>query len=186
MISISKRRLAGPVIALVAVIAVAGVASATSPGSLQKFGTGKVTVTGAAGATLVNRPGEYSGVYIKSVNTNSAKAGSQADKSLALADYSFAYSGDTAGGAPRFSIPVKTDVAGETPYIFIDALNCGTPGLVSTADLSCAVFVNTGGSYANWDALAAANPTWMIDSARIPFVIADYQGKYIISNINLN
>jgi hypothetical protein len=71
-------------------------------------------------------------------------------------------------------------------YLFIDALNCGTPGVVSTADETCKVFHNTNGeSFANWDAMALAHPDWRIPGGKVPFVIAEYQGTYELSNIAL-
>ena len=161
-----------PLLALVALAALAGVASAAP--SLQAFGTGGVTIAGD-GATLVNDAGQYSGVYLKSK--------SQSSKALAAVDFSFEYAGATAGGAPRFSIPLNT---GPDHYAFIDALNCGTPGLVSTEDTTCKVFLNfSGESFANWNAFAAAHPTWKVASSGIPFVIADQPGEYVISDIVL-
>jgi len=90
------------------------------------------------------------------------------------------HEGAVAGGAPRFSIPLSTG-----SYAFIDALNSGNTGTVSTDDPNAKVFINTGGEYANWDAMVAANPTWRIGSGKVPFVIADQPGTYEISNIVL-
>jgi hypothetical protein len=175
MHSTTKRRLASPVIALVALATFAGVASAAPSTTLTKFGDGDVTIT-SNGATLANGADEYSGVYLKSKSLS--------DKLIANVDFSFNYTGNPAGGSPRFSIPLNSGT-GETPYAFLDAMNCGTPGLVSTDLANCPVFINTGGSYANWDAMAAANPTWRIASGKIPFVIADQPGTYELSNIVL-
>ena len=99
MHSTTKRRLASPVIALVALATFAGVASAAPSTTLTKFGDGDVTIT-SNGATLANGADEYSGVYLKSK--------SQSNKPLADVDFSFDYEGDTAGGAPRLSIPLNT------------------------------------------------------------------------------
>ena len=141
MHSTTKRRLASPVIALVALASFAGVASAAPSTSLTAFGSGTTTITGT-GATLVNGPGEYSGVYLKSK--------SQSNKLLKDVDFSFKSTGDRAGGAPRFSIPLNTG-SSDTPYAFLDVNNCGdTTGLVSTDALTCAVFVGSE-SFANWN-----------------------------------
>jgi hypothetical protein len=45
-------------------------------------------------------------------------------------------------------------------------------GTVSTTIASCPVFLNSGPSFANWDAFAAAQPAYTI-SGSYPFVIAD-------------
>jgi hypothetical protein len=129
------------------------------------------------GATLNTVGGGTSGVYYSNGKTVGGYP-------LADVDFSFDYHcqpGDTdtttcvGGGAPRWSIPIDT---GGDPknsagvYAFLDAYNCGLTGIVSTNAVGCRVVVNTGGEYANWDAFAAANPTYSIASA-YPFVIAD-------------
>src|SRR4051794_5775637 len=171
MALVNKRRIAAPALALVALVAFTGSALAAPNVTLTKFGDGAVTFAGSA-ATLHNDAGQYSGVYVK--------AKSLSDKPLANVDFSFNYTGDKAGGAPRFSIPLSTG-----SYAFVDALNCGDTGIVDTASPTCTVFINTGGSYANWDAMAAANPTWRMASGKVPFVIADQPGTYTLTNINL-
>jgi hypothetical protein len=118
---------------------------------------------------------------------------------LAEVDFSFVSTGDVTGGAPRFSIPIDdkaipgptdffdgTDVA----YAFLDAANCGgvsdVETLVSTDAANCMVFLNSGGSWANWDAFAEANPTFRIAPGYIPFVIADGAlGTYEVEDIAL-
>jgi hypothetical protein len=169
--SITKRGVATPIVALVAVAAFAGIASAAPAVSLTKFGDGDVTMSGMS-ATLANGAGEYSGVYVKNKSLSATP--------LANVDFSFDYEGAVAGGAPRFSIPLSTG-----SYAFIDAINSGNTGTVSTDDPNAKVFINTGGEYANWDAMVAANPTWRIGSGKVPFVIADQPGTYEISNIVL-
>lgn len=171
------RRLS-PVIALVALAGFAGVALAAPSSGLQEFGTGEVTIDGDA-ATLTNGAGEFSGVFLKSR--------SQSGKSLAAVDFSFAYSGSTAGGAPRFSIPLDTgSTESVTPFAFVDALNCGDTGVVDTDASNCQVFLNfSNESFANWDAFAAAHPTWRIAPGSIPFVIADQPGTYELTDIEL-
>jgi hypothetical protein len=169
--SITKRGVASPVVALVAVAAFAGVVSAAPSVSLTKSGTGEVAIDGT-GATLTNEAGEYSGVYLKSRRLS--------DKPLADLDFSFDYEGSTAGGAPRLSIPLSTG-----SYAFLDALNSGNNRTVSTTDANAQVFINTGGQYANWDAMVAAHPEWRMGSGKVPFVIADQPGTYIISDVDL-
>jgi hypothetical protein len=174
MHSATKRRLASPVIALVALATFAGVASAAPSYGFQTFGEGNVQLTNA-GATFTNEAGEYSGVYVKSKSLS--------DKPLADLDVSFKSTGQTAGGAPRFSLPLNTGV---NQYAFLDASNCGTSGVVSTNDPTCRVFLNFGTeSFANWDAFAAAKPSWRIAKDATPFIIADVAGTYTVSNIDL-
>jgi hypothetical protein len=108
---------------------------------LQTFGTGEVTLTGDDSATIDNAVGEYGGVYLNSR--------SQSGKFLAEVDFSFVSTGDVAGGAPRFSIPID-DMAIPGPtdfefsygydvaYAFLDVLNCGS-NTVSTESLTCPV-----------------------------------------------
>jgi PhoPQ-activated pathogenicity-related protein len=69
-------------------------------------------------------------------------------------------------------------------YAFLDAANCGSNGTVSTSEVSCPVFLNTGGSYANWAAFATAHADYRIASA-LPFVISDVQtgGQIIVRDI---
>ena len=95
-------------------------------------------------------------------------------------DYSFQYNCDPSddtvtcvgGGSPRWSIPIDTPDAGKTNgYAFIGAANCGSTGTVSTASPTCAVnFASV--DYTNWDAFAAANPSYQIGNA-LPFVETD-------------
>jgi hypothetical protein len=164
-------------LALVASLLIAVPAMAAAPSKLQTFGTGEATVTGPDSATLANDPGEYSGVYLRSK--------SQSAKPIGAVSYSFDHTGDTAGGAPRFSIPIDTDGNGSVEgYAFLDANNCGNTGRVSTDDANCQVFFRDE-SFANWDAFAAAHPTYRIAPGSIPFIIADQEGSYTITNIDL-
>ena len=160
----------------------AGPAVAAQPDKLQTFGTGDVTVAGNT-VNINNDAGEYGGVYVKSK--------SNSGKSLSQADFSFTNNGgDVAGGAPRFSIPIDTDNNGKTGdgYAFIDVAGCGgTTGdytVVSTDNANCHVNFS-GVDYANWDAFAAANPTYRIDPGSIPFVISDQPGTYSVKDISL-
>ena len=174
MHSTTKRRLASPVIALVALATFAGVASAAPSTTLTKFGDGDVTIT-SNGATLANGAGEYSGVYLKSKSLS--------DKLLAERRLLVQLPAATpAGGAPRFSIPLNTAPA-RPVRVPRRARTAARPGPVSTNLANCPVFINTGESYANWDAMAAANPTWRIATGKIPFVIADQPGTYDVTSV---
>jgi hypothetical protein len=180
-----KRFLIGLMVAAVAAIGFGSVAASASPTKLQSFGTGTVTITDDS-ATIVNASGEYGGVYVNAKN--------QGNKPLNAVSFSFVSTGDVAGGAPRFSIPIDTDgVRGTVEgYAFLDAAGCGaTVGpnttvstTVSTSSLTCAVNFQSV-DYTNWDAFAAANPTYRIAAGAVPFIIADQAGSYAISSIDL-
>ena len=167
--------------AVLAGLAVMGTAIAANP-KLNSFGPGDVSISESGTVTIVNEPGEYGGVYLSSR--------SQSGKLLGEVDFSFISTGDVAGGAPRFSIPIDTDGNGIVEgYAFLDAANCGgvsnVTTTVSTEALNCPVFLNWGPSFANWDAFAAAHPTYRIAPGAIPFIIADQPGTYQVSNIVL-
>jgi hypothetical protein len=169
------RRIA-PLIALVAIVVLAIPATAAPKSKLQIFGTGDVTIDGSNAATLVNAAGEYSGVYLKTGN------GSRPLRSIR---FSFNYDGDIAGGAPRFSIPIDTDGDRTADgYAFLDAINCGDLGTVSTTDSNCKVFFDTE-VFDSWAAFAKAHPKYRVPLAEIPFIIADQPGTYKITNIDL-
>jgi hypothetical protein len=170
------RRLA-PVLALAAVMAIAGTAVAKQPSKLQTFGDGDVTITGGT-VTLHNAAGEYSGVYLASRSLSA--------KRLRAVHISFHSSGDTAGGAPRFSIPLNTGQAESVPpYAFLDVNNCAS-GDVSTDNDACKVFLNFSSEwFDNWDDLVTTHPRWRVAAGKIPFIIADQPGTYVISNIDL-
>lgn len=174
-----KRVLIGLLVAAVAAIGFGTVSASASPNKLKTFGTGEVTITSADSATIVNGAGEYGGVYI-----NSKK---HSGKPLRAVSFSFESTGDVAGGAPRFSIPIDTDGVGGTVegYAFLDVLGCGySVGTVSTSLSNCHVnFMSV--DYANWDALAAAFPTARIAPGSIPFIIADQPGNYAVNSIDL-
>ena len=174
------KRVLSVVFACAASLALSGTVLAAPP--LQTFGTGSVDVTSRDSATITNGAGEYAGVYVR--------ARSLSNRPLAETDFSFVSTGDTAGGAPRFSIPIDTDGDASTTelYAFMAADRCGGSSgqetWVSTENTDCIVDLNTGGTYANWDALAAANPTWVI-SKETPFIISDQPGVYEVSEIDL-
>ena len=170
-----RRVLFGLMVAALAAIGVGGVSASASENTLQTFGTGTVTVTGNS-ATIVNGTGEYGGVFL---NSRSLSA-----KPLNAVHLSFDSSGDTAGGAPRFCIPID-DGSTVLKYAFLDMLGSGsTSGTVSTDLANCHVNFNSV-DYTNWDAFATANPTFRIAPGQIPFIIADEPGSYAVSNIDL-
>ena len=177
-----KRFLVGLTVAAVAAIGFGSVAASASPTKLQTFGT--AAVTGVDSATIVNGVGEYGGVYINSK--------SQGAKPLNSVGFSFVSTGDVAGGAPRFSIPIDADGVGSTVegYAFLDAAGCGGVSggttTVSTTLETCKVSFNSPDyNYANWAAFAAANPTYRTAPGAIPFIIADAAGSYAVSSIDL-
>jgi len=181
-----KRVLIGLMAAAVAVIGFGASASAAPANTLQGFGTGTVTIRADGTATIVNASGQFGGVYTKSK--------SQSGMLLNAVSFSFTSTGDVAGGAPRFSIPINTDGTGGSVagYAFLDALNCdptavnGSTVFVSTTNTNCRVFFGSNISgYDNWNAFAVANPTYRISQGHFPFIIADEAGNYALSGIDL-
>ena len=173
------RRFLWVAVLVCAVTAVIAVGASAAGGKLKCFVGSPATCTintGTAGsATLDTTDGGYAGVYY-----NGSKA---PGASLTSVDYSFDYTCQPSnvetvtcvgGGAPRWSIPIDSTGDGKTDgYAFIDAANCGYTGTVSTTAANCAVFYGPG-SWVNWDAFAAANPTHRIGND-LPFVISDVQ-----------
>jgi len=173
-------------IVLVAALAAVGVASIASAagggGSFRTFGGGDVVTQGDRAMFLIT-PGKHAAVWEKSKSMPVGKV-----------HFSMVSYGDVQGGAPRFSIPLDTDGVRATveSYAFLDAANSGgvvgdnptnTPTVVSTELAGSKVFINTGGEYANWAALVAAHPTWR--TAKSPaFVIADVPGDYHVKDIH--
>jgi hypothetical protein len=162
------------------------------PATCSLSGTGSATVDATAGGDA--------GVYVTNGNSGSSSVNNTLLKS---ADFSFTYfcgittdiSSCTGGGIPRWSIPINTDGNAKTTegYAFLDGANCmsgGTPVsgnslTVSTTLATCPVFFGPN-SYTNWDAFAAANPTYTISNA-IPFVISDgpTASPQIVSNVSI-
>jgi hypothetical protein len=176
---VNRLRFLGASLAAIALtVAVVGTAFAASPAKLRSDGTGTATITGAKSATLENGPGEYTYVYVN--------AKSPYGKALAKVDFGFSATGSIAGGAPRLSIPVDSDDPGSgwDLFAFIDVNSCGG-GWVSTANPACGVYIGSE-FFANWDALAAAHPTWRMARDTSPFAIADQAGTYHLSGIDLN
>jgi hypothetical protein len=146
----------------------------------------------AAGAILNTFDGD--------TNPNNAYAGvyyaqsSLSGKALATVSASFTYAasaGTTAsGGSPRISIPIDTNGDGTTTenYAFVDTLGCNdgsvNNGTLSLSDLTCTVAYGGGGSWVNWAAFAAANPTWRVSNS-LPFVIVDQPGLWTVTNVQL-
>jgi hypothetical protein len=164
---------------------------------LETFGTGQVTTSGGTVTitnTIVNDPvwgvgPSYGGVYLKSRSLSSK---------LADVEVSFRSTGDVAGGAPRFSIPIDDrDPATKDTYAFLAPDRCGGASgqstVVSTELANCIVDLNgnfaaslAGASYANWDAFVAANPTFRVQPGGIPIIIADGAvGTYVVTDIVL-
>lgn len=166
------RRIA-PALALSALILAAMPASAAP--KLLTFGTGDV-VAGTDSATIVNDVGEYGGVYLNSR--------SQSAKPLKDVVFSFVSTGDTAGGAPRFSWPIDTDRNGTVDgYAFLDVNGCGGP-LVSSSSPTCTTYFGSE-VFPNWAAFAAAHPDYRSAPGAIPFIIADWVGSYSVTDIVL-
>lgn len=175
-----KRLFAAMTAALLMVSLVASVAIAAPNIKYLTFGTGTVTEGPSGTFTIANDASEYGGVYLNSR--------SQSGKPLASVDFSFTASGDIAGGAPRLTVPIDMDGNGSAEdYASIGANNCVDPTFVSTTSPTCQVFLNSNGvtGWANWDAFAAANPTWRVAPGWIPFIIADVAGTYVVSDIVL-
>lgn len=164
------------VLALMASLALVATVSAAAQQQFRTFGTGEVTEGPDGTFTIVNGAGEFGGVFLASR--------SQSAKLLADVDFSFLSSGAVAGGAPRLSIPINDGLTADL-FAFLDVNNCAS-NTVSTDSLNCQVVLNqVYGTFANWDAFAAAHPTFRIVSGGIPFIISDQPGTYVVSNIVL-
>lgn len=173
------------VLAATVIVLAAGSTLASGPNSRLRCFTDDAnlatcTLVANNSAHLDSTGGGYAGVYVNAKRTNG--------KTLDRVDFSFYWSGQPNGGAPRFSLPIDENGDGETEnYAFLDAINCAggtvtTNGTVSTESASCPVFYGPF-TYPNWDAFAAANPTWTISDA-IPFVIVDVPADVIVSDVS--
>ena len=164
------------VVGMALAIAIAGTSTAANT-KYRTFGSGSVSVRGDT-ARINNGSDESGGVYLRSRSLSS--------KPLRAVHISFRSTGDVGGGAPRFSIPLNTGHAEDTPpYAFLDVNGCGS-NVVSTSSTTCQVFLNfSNESFANWAALARAHPNWRIKAGGIPFIIADQPGNYRVTNIDL-
>jgi hypothetical protein len=174
---LTARRSAVLAAAACAALAVAGPAQA-APKGLTSFGPGAVTISGDS-ATIVNDAGEYGGVYVDSRAANG--------RNIDAVHISFVNTGAVSGGAPRFSVPIDTDRDGDVDlYAFLDVNGCGGDNLVSTDNPDCLVYLNNESApYENWDALVAAHPTWKLAKGAATFVIADVEGSYSVTDIDL-
>jgi hypothetical protein len=143
---------------------------------------GGVCTRTSNGAILDNRvqgaDGAYSGVYYQTSSLNGKLIGD-------VTQLSFNYTGTPTAGSPRISLPIDVTGDGTTDfYAFIGAFYCNDgAGLVDAInDSTCTIFVGSE-SFANWDAMVAAHPTWHV--GEIPFVIADDAGMWTVSNVHL-
>jgi hypothetical protein len=161
--------------------------AAPPPQKLNCFqgGGGACSVDSSNNTAILDVPsGGYAGVYVNGK--------SYSNKPLGSVGFSFTYFGDVSGGSPRLSIPIN-DGTSPTPYAFIDAAGCGyvsdvgVPNqfhTVSTTLTNCQVsFKSPNYNYANWDAFAAANPTFTISNGTLAFVIADQPGHDVIYSL---
>lgn len=180
-----KRLLVAGSSALLMVSLVAGSVAAAPNVKYRTFGSAEVT-QGPAGTFTIVSDGEdptwggpeYGGVYLAS-RSNSGKR-------IGRVQFSFTSSGDVAGGAPRFSIPINTGKGNKVAfYAFLDVNGCGGNPVVSTASATCAVYAGSE-TFANWAAFAAAHPRYRIAPGKVPFIIADgSNGTFVVSNIVL-
>ncbi len=177
-----KRFMIGLMVAAVAAIGFGSPASAAAT-TLQTFGTGVTILTPDSASIALTDGLQSGGVFINSKSLSG--------KPLSEVVVSFVSTGDVAGGAPRFSIPIDTDGVGGTVegYAFLDAAGCGGVSgqttEVSTSSSICHVnFLSV--DYANWAAFADVNPTYRIAPGAIPFIIADGStGSYAVEGIDL-
>jgi hypothetical protein len=184
------KRLFTLVVLVATALTVVVTANAAGGGKLKCFADAPATCTlnSATRATIDTSAGGDAGVYLTNgKSTNGAP--------LASVDFSFTYfcanttdlSACTGGGAVRWSIPISTDGNSKTTagYAFLDAADCGNTGSVSTTSATCPVFFGPD-TYANWDAFAAANPSYTVSGA-LPFIITDVQksNAAIVSNVNV-
>lgn len=158
-------------------VLVATAAMAAPSLNFKSFGTGDVVQDPAGTWTITNDTDEYGGVYISGKNAK--------NQLISLVDFSFTSSGAVAGGAPRFSLPISIDGKGGADfYAFMDVNGCSGAALVSTDSPTCTVYAGSE-TFANWDAFAAAHPTYRTAPNAVPFVIADVAGTYVVSGITL-
>lgn len=180
-----KRLLVAGSSALLMVALVAGSVAAAPNVKYRTFGSATVTQTQPGTFTIVSDGDdptwggpEYGGVYLNSR--------SMSGKRIGRVLFSFTSSGDVAGGAPRFSIPISTGTSNKVAfYAFLDVNGCGGAAVVSTASATCTVYAGSE-TFPNWAAFAAAHPKYRIAPGKIPFVIADGSyGTFVVSDIVL-
>jgi len=189
------------VFALVASLAIAAtVVAASNKLRTAVGGAGQAFVFSSTSAQL-RLSGTGNGVDYAAIYTT---AKSPAGKLLSEVDMGFniaapeGQNGYVQGGAPRLTIPIDFD--GDLlwdDFASIDWNSCGgtvdgtgrltSSVLVSTTSSTCGVSLNGGGSYANWDAFAAANPTYRIAKGQQAFIIADWGLTRVnLTQIDLN
>ena len=126
--------------------------------------------------TDTNPAGDYAGVFIQNTTITGQTLGN-------ITQLGYNYTGNISPLPGDLSLNVPVDTNGDglnDAYLFIDAFYCpGTAGVVDVInDSVCGIFVN-GTEYANWAALVAAHPTWMVSATgdgftgTLPFVIAE-------------
>lgn len=194
------RKIIATIVALMTMLALASTAMAAKPDPLpapsklrtQTGGSGHAQVYGPDSAYLSTYPGGYALVY--------TMARSPEGKLLTEVDMGFVAETDShvSGGAPRLTIPIDTDGDGDwEDFASIDVFACGgtidevgsltADVWVSTANPDCTVSLNYAGtSYANWDAFAAASPTYLIAEAQKSFIIVDWTAAVTLTSIDLN
>lgn len=158
-------------------------------GASEGAGNGVCTRNKNGDFTLSNAaPGDYSGVYVP----RSGFVG----KHFSEITLGFSYDGDTAGGSPRYSIPVLESDGPRDGYVFIDAPTCndGAGQVAPNSDPTCAVsgyYYEANGSvvdsfyYGSYDAFLAGEGDPTVFDA-IPFVIADQPGTVRVFDIKLD
>ncbi len=178
-------------LALAASLAIAGTVTAATTLVSQTGGLGYASVSGDAATIGVGGSGNagYALVYLRGKPTSAGKPLAEVSLSATVAAGS-----QVAGGAPRLTVPIDTNGDGKWDvFATMDWNSCqgtATGGvldravIMSTENPACTVYLNSGGSYANWDAFALANPSWRVASAGSstrPFVIVDWAP----TNVNL-
>ena len=182
------KRLVSILIAGALVLSFASVASAVSHKlRVETGGAGQAFVFSSTSAQL-RVSGSANGVDYAAIYT---KSKAPAGKQLSKVDMGFriaapqGQTGYVQGGAPRLTIPIDFNGDGAwDDFASIDWASCGgtvdgtgkltSSVLVSTTSSTCGVHLNGGGSYADWDAFAAANPTYRIAKGQQAFIIADW------------
>lgn len=171
-------------LALVASLALAGTAMAAPSLVTQTGGLGFASISGTSATIGVGGSdgAGYALVYLRGKPTSAGKL--LADVELAA---TVGAGSQVAGGAPRLTVPIDTNGDGKWDvFATMDWNSCqgtATNGVLaqtitmSTENPACTVYLNSGGSYTNWDEFAAANLGWRVASAGSstrPFVIVDW------------
>ncbi len=105
--------------------------------------------------------------------------------------FSFTSTGAIGGGAPRFMTSRSTRTADvkTTEALRLHSTSTAARGSHERQheqlDLHGVLRTTEPAPYANWDAFAAAHPTWIDVSRTSPFVIADAPGSYGVSDVEV-